>query len=256
MKIGLMNNPSASVRDEIICIGRAHYDFVDLTIEGPQALDIDTEKVLPILREYGLSVIGHTDPCLPYAYPIEGIREACLHELERCAKIFAALQANVMNIHPCYACPPGMKRALVDLNIKALRPVVDVADNYGLTVVFENFKAPFDTVATHERILKEVPGLKLHLDFGHANIGKDEARDFCRRLGPHIAHVHFSDNRSSGDHHMPLGVGSVQWRKAVAALKDIGYDGTITLEVFCDEPTVLFQYLEVSRKFLLDLWHG
>jgi len=256
MKIGLMNNPSACVRDEIISIGKAGYDFVDLTIEGPQAFDIDTEEILPIIRKYRLAVVGHTDPCLPYAYPIEGIREACLHELERCAKILAALGVKVMNIHPCYARPPGMKRMLVDLNIKALKPVVDMAENYGLTVVFENFRAPFDKVATHERILKEVAGLKLHLDFGHANMGQDDAMAFCKRLGPYIAHVHFSDNRGSDDHHMPLGVGNVQWRKAMAALKEIGYDETITLEVFCDEPTLLFQYLEVSRNFLLDLWRG
>jgi len=256
MKIGLMNNPAASVPNEIISIGSAHYDFVDLTIEGPQAFDIDTEEILSILKEYRLAVVGHTDPCLPYAYPIEGIREACLHELERCAKIFSALGAGVMNIHPCYACPPGMKRALVDLNIKALGAVVDMADNYGLTVVFENFRAPFDTVSVHERILREVPGLKLHLDFGHANMGKDDAAAFCKRMGPHIAHVHFSDNRASGDHHMPLGVGNVPWRKAVTALKASGYDETITLEVFCDEPTLQFQYLELSRKFLLDLWHS
>jgi len=256
MKIGLMNNPSTSVRDEIISFGKAHYNFVDLTIEGPRAFDIDAEEILPILREYRLAVVGHTDPCLPYAYPIEGIREACLQELERCAKIFDALGTNVMNIHPCYTRPPGMKGALVDLNIKALGPVVDMAEKYGLTVAFENFRAPFDTVSTHERILKEVPGLKLHLDFGHANLGKDDATAFCQRLGPHIAHVHFSDNRSSDDHHMPLGVGNVPWRKAVAALKETGYDETITLEVFCNEPAMLFQYLELSRKFLLDLWHG
>ena len=256
MKIGLMNNPSASVRDEIISIGKAGYDFVDMTIEGPRAFDIDIEDIIPILQKYRLAVVGHTDPCLPYAYPIKGIREACLHELERCAKIFAAIKATVMNIHPCYARPPGMKGLLVDLNIKALRPVVEMAHSYGLTVVFENFRHPFNTVATLERILKEVPGLKLHLDFGHTNLGKDDAVAFCRRLGRHIAHVHFSDNRSSGDHHMPLGVGSVQWRKAIAALKEIGYDETITLEVFCDEPAVQFQYLEVSRNFLLDLWHG
>ena len=256
MKIGVMNNPSALVGDEIISIGKARYDFLDLTIEGPQARHIDLKKILPSLKEYRLAVVGHTDPCLPYAYPIEGIRQACLHELERCAGIFAKLGAKVMNIHPCYACPPGMKRELVDLNIRALREVVVMAGRYGLTVVFENFKAPFDTVSVHEQILQEVAGLKLHLDFGHANLGKDDAVTFCNRLGPHIAHVHFSDNRASADHHMPLGVGNIQWRKAVAALKKIGYDETITLEVFCDDPTVLFQYLEVSRKFLLELWHG
>jgi hypothetical protein len=38
-------------------------------------------------------------------------------------------------------------------------------------------------------------------------------------------------------------------------LKSIGYDGTITLEVFCDNRSVLFQYLEISRRLVLDLWN-
>jgi sugar phosphate isomerase/epimerase len=256
MKIGLMNNPAAPVRQEAIAIGKAKYDFLDLTIEPPQALDIDTADLARILVQYRLGIVGHTDPCLPYAYPLAGIRQACLRELERCARIFAALKARVMNIHPCYTRPPAMRGALVDLNIEALGPIVDMARGYGLAVVFENFRAPFDSVAVHERILNEVPGLKLHLDVGHANMGRDDATVFCKRLGRHIGHVHFSDNRSSGDHHMPLGVGNVNWPQVVAALKKVGYDETITLEVFCDEPAVQFQYLELSRNFLRDLWHG
>jgi sugar phosphate isomerase/epimerase len=256
MKIGVMNDPSASVYDEITSLGEAGYEFVDLTIEGPKALNLDIERVLSLLDQYSLFVVGHTDPCLPYAYPIKGVRKACLRELERCAKIFSALGAKIMNIHPCYSRPPGMKQALVELNIDALKPIVEMADSYGLTLVLENFIDPFDCVSTYKALLGEVSRLKVHLDFGHANMGKDNGEIFCKHLGRHIMHVHFSDNRSTEDHHIPLGVGSIDWKKAVYALKATGYDGTITLEVFCDDSRVQFEYLEVSRRFLLGLWNG
>jgi sugar phosphate isomerase/epimerase len=256
MKIGLMNDPSASVYDEIISFGKAHYDFLDLTIEGPNALNPDPERVLALLDQYDLSVVGHTDPCLPYAYPIKSVRQACFEELERCAKIFSAVGATIMNIHPCYCCPPAMKDDLVRLNMEALEPIAAMAASYGLTLVFENFKAPFDSISTYTQLLQEVPGLKVHLDFGHTNLGTDDAVSFCKHLGSHIRHVHLSDNRSTDDHHMPLGVGNIDWKKAISALKSIGYDGTITLEVFCDDSSVLFQYLEVSRRLVLDLWNN
>ena len=256
MKIGLMNDPSASVYDEITSFGEANYDFVDLTIEGPNALNPDPGKVLALLDQYNLSVVGHTDPCLPYAYPIKSVREACFQELERCAKIFSAIGATIINIHPCYCCPPAMKENLVQLNIEALKPLTEMAASYGLTLVFENFKAPFDSVFTYVQLLQEVPGLKIHLDFGHTNLGRDDGVTFCTHLGTHIKHVHFSDNRSTGDHHMPLGVGSIDWKNAVPALKSIGYDGTITLEVFCDDSSVSFQYLDISRRLVLDLWNS
>ena len=141
-----------------------------------------------------------------------------------------------MNIHPCYFCPPALRNSLVELNIEALKPIIDMARTYELTVVFENYKAPFDRVDTFELLTQEVSGLAVHLDFGHANIGRDNHEVFCRQLGNNIGHVHFSDNRSTGDHHMPLGVGNIDWTNAVNSLKATGYDGTITLEVFCDNP--------------------
>jgi sugar phosphate isomerase/epimerase len=256
MKIGVMNHPAKPVYDEIISFGKARFDFVDLTIEGPNALNIDTEKLRPILDRYHLTVTGHTDPCLPWAYPIKAVQKACLKELERCAVIFSALGSKIMNIHPCYFCPPAMKPAMVELNIEALKPIVEMAASHALTVVLENFKAPFDRVSTFNLMLAEVPGLKVHLDFGHANMGADNHEIFCRQLGKHIKHVHFSDNRSTADHHMPLGVGNINWKNAVNSLKAVEYDETITLEVFCDDPTMLFQYLDLSRRLVQDLWSG
>ena len=254
MKIGVMNNPAKSVYDEVISFGKARFDFLDLTIEGPAAMDVDAAKLRPILDRYGMSVTGHTDPCLPYAYPIQLIREACLKELERCAGIFCALGAGIMNIHPCYFCPPAMRALLVELNIDALKPIVEMASSYGLTIALENYKAPFDRVSTFKELLQKVAGLSLHLDFGHANMGKNNHASFCQQLGSAITHVHFSDNRATADHHMPLGVGNIDWKNAVATLKATGYDGTITLEVFCDDSQMRFRYLALSRNYLLELW--
>ncbi len=254
MKLGVMNHPAKSVYDEIISIGEARFDFVDLTIEGPSAVDIDPEKMRPLLDRCHLAVTGHTDPCLPWAYPIREVRDACLREFERCAGIFSTLGSRIMNIHPCYVCPPAMKSGLVELNIEALKPIVEAAGSHGLTVVLENFYAPFDRVSTFKRMIEEVPGLMLHLDFGHTNLGRNNHEVFCRQLEEHIRHVHFSDNRSTADHHMPLGVGNIDWKSAVNSLKAIGYDETITLEVFCDDPVMLYKYLDLSRRMVLDLW--
>jgi sugar phosphate isomerase/epimerase len=255
MKIGIMNNPSKSIYDEAGFCGKSRFDFLDLTIEGPNAITVDISRLQPILDSLNLTVTGHTDPCLPHAYPIREVREACLRELERCARMFAALGARVMNIHPCYFCPPGMKKDLVAFNIEVLKPIVEMTASHGLTLVIENYKAPFDRVSTFKKILAAVPGLKLHLDFGHTNFGIDDHEVFCRELGEHIRHVHFSDNRSRFDDHMPLGVGTVDWENAVNSLKATGYDATITLEVFCGDSEMQSRYLDMSRKLVLDLWN-
>jgi sugar phosphate isomerase/epimerase len=131
---------------------------------------------------------------------------------------------------------------------------VQMAASYGLTVVLENYKAPFDRAATFKGILTAIPDLKLHLDFGHTNFGRDGYEVFCKELGEHIHHVHFSDNRSKADDHIPLGVGNVNWKKAVKSLKETGYDGTITLEIFCNDTDMQDKYLDASRTLVWDLW--
>ena len=249
-----MNNPSHCVFDEAIASGKAGFDFIDLTIEGPKALDVDIDKMGSLLKQYDLAITGHTDPCLPWAYPIPEIRQACLKELARCARIFSALGASIMNLHPCYFSPPAMRSSIIELNIEALKPIAQMASNHDLTIAFENFTSPFDRITTFKRVLNDVENLSLHLDFGHANLGRDNHEAFCQQLGGHITHVHFSDNRGTADHHMPLGVGNIDWKDAVDELKATGYDGTITLEVFCDDSKMLYKYLDMSRKYVQKLW--
>jgi sugar phosphate isomerase/epimerase len=53
---------------------------------------------------------------------------------------------------------------------------------------------------------------------------------------------------------MPLGVGNIDWKEAVSALKSIGYDETITLEVFFKDRSVSLEPLEENRRLVLDLW--
>jgi sugar phosphate isomerase/epimerase len=53
---------------------------------------------------------------------------------------------------------------------------------------------------------------------------------------------------------MPLGMGNIDWEKAVSALKSIGYDETITLEVFVSDKSDSLQPLEESRRLVRDLW--
>jgi sugar phosphate isomerase/epimerase len=181
-------------------------------------------------------VVGHTDPIIPYAYPIKSIREACLEEFKRCAEIFARLDAKIMNIHPCYSCPITMKKSLIDLNIEALAPILETVQSFGLTLMVENFTAPFDSVVTFRRILKELPGLKVHLDFGHGNIGQENGMVFVEFPNDNSCHFLII---AEDDHHMPR-VGSIDW-KGDQGSEIIDYKRNHVRSVFMN-PSVQFKY--------------
>jgi sugar phosphate isomerase/epimerase len=53
-----------------------------------------------------------------------------------------------------------------------------------------------------------------------------------RRYGKRVHHFHFSDNFGQDDDHLKLGAGNIKWERIIKFLKNKGYDGTITVEVF------------------------
>jgi D-psicose/D-tagatose/L-ribulose 3-epimerase len=71
------------------------------------------------------------------------------------------------------------------------------------------------------------PNCRLHLDTFHAHIEEKNTADAVRRAGSRIAHVHVSEN----DRGVP-GTGSVAWDATFGALRDVGYDGWLTVEAF------------------------
>jgi sugar phosphate isomerase/epimerase len=66
-----------------------------------------------------------------------------------------------------------------------------------------------------------------------------------------LKHVHLHDNKGgTADLHLPLGTGNVDLFGCVRALKSVGYDDTITLEVFSKD----HHYLKYSRDVLRKVW--
>ncbi len=68
------------------------------------------------------------------------------------------------------------------------------------------------------------------LDLGHAHI-QETVVGAVRATGSRLIHVHASDNGGEKDDHLIPGSGSIPWKKAVAALREIGYGGPFTVEL-------------------------
>jgi sugar phosphate isomerase/epimerase len=252
MKIGVMNHPKQDVLKEIKWISENGFDFIDLTIEPPEAYDINVSKVKKALNDCNLEVIGHTNPFLPAIFPVQSIRQACLDEFRKYIDVFSELGVKLMNVHPFYDAHFFSEKEKVKANIQLLKKLNKLCTEKEITLMLENFIPPFDSPEAFEKICDEVPGLAVHLDVGHCNLGsgRDLTESFFRKLGNKIIHVHFSDNKGRNDEHLPLGCGSIEWDKIVGIVKNSGYDRTITLEVFSYDR----DYLLLSRDKLKRWW--
>lgn len=255
MLIGAMNNPMFDPIEEIETYARFGLDFIDFTME-PQAAysrTLDVCKVKAALVRTGIGIVGHTAYYLPISSPFVDIRKSAIEEIEFDMEIFAELGATKVNVHPYSAVPLHETRWIREANIEAFQRLVVKAHQLGLKFMMENMPPHFNTPRDLSEIFAAVPELYFHLDVGHANLETEHnltvelASLFCERL----AHVHFSDNNGGDlDLHLPLGVGKIDWKWIVHILKRVGYDDTITLEVFAHDR----EHLLFSRDKLRRLW--
>jgi sugar phosphate isomerase/epimerase len=253
--IGAMNHPARDVLCEIEWMAAMGLDFIDLTLEPPLAASwkVDRGAIRGALERHRLGVVGHTAFYLPIASGIEEIRKASLEELRRCVDVFAAIGARYMNVHPDRHAPMHDRRFFVERNLATLAELLPYASRRGVGLMVENLPGDFNTAAELGELLDPLPELGLHLDIGHANllVVRSTVDELLSAYGPRLRHVHLHDNKGgAADLHLPLGTGTVDLHHAVRLLQLLGYDGTITLEVFTPDP----HHLAYSRDLLQRVW--
>lgn len=252
MKIGAMNNPRNDISAALELFAASKFDYIDLTLEHPKAhIDfIDRKEVLKAIQASGLGVVGHTTYYLPFASPINSIRQAAIEDVVKTLAFFKETGARTVTVHPDSGVGTMEAKITASLNALSFKIISDEASKYDLTIVVENMPGLFSSVELLNNVLSAVPALRFHLDVGHAVLRGNKFKQLVGMFKDKLVHVHFSDNRTREDDHMPIGAGNVNWVEVVQALKTIGYDSTITLEVFSNDP----RYLVASREKLVELW--
>ena len=247
MKYGAMNFPIKPIADELADIAALGFDYLELSMDPPQAhysaIRQQMNLILGALASHSMNIICHLPTFVSTADLTDSIREASLLEMFNSLEVAAELGSQKVVLHPGHIGGLGIyveQTALAHAN-NSLAAIIDHAQTLGLCVCLENmfpkcraFVEPDDFV----EILQRFPDLKLTLDTGHANIANPGGRrilEFIEKFGPRIGHLHVSDNFGECDDHLPLGAGKIDFLKIVNALKQTGYDDTVTLEIFSDD---------------------
>ena len=79
------------------------------------------------------------------------------------------------------------------------------------------------------------PDLNMTVDINHSNL-KENLETVCENCRGLISNVHISDNHGKWEDHLPPGEGTIDLRKAFAALRANGYSGPCNLEFHLPEP--------------------
>ena len=150
---------------------------------------------------------------------------------------------------------------IFDMRLAALRTLTAHLKGTDMKIALENL---FDNnVPTADELNPLVDALDSNigicLDTGHLNIVKGDPGAFIRKAGSRLCALHIADNEGNYDQHlMPYGRGTVNWKAFMAAIREVGYDGLMNLEIpgenQCPLPVRLMKldYLRRTMSFLLE----
>ncbi|MBT8345354.1 MAG: sugar phosphate isomerase/epimerase [Desulfofustis sp.] len=258
MIYGAMNFPVIPVVEEIHSFAGLGFDYLELAMDPPEAhYSIVSENRLAItkaLAELGMGIVCHLPTFVSAADLTESMRRASVTEMKQSLSVAADLGAEKAVLHPPMLSGMGayVPERVRGYALEFIAEMLEMSEALGVTICLENMmpRNGFGVEpAELDMLFWRFPNLRFTLDTGHANLGEgggNRLAELVERFGERLGHVHLSDNRGVYDDHFPLGSGTIDFRLLARSLKKIGYDGTVTFEVFDEDRHLLAQ----SR----DLW--
>lgn len=213
--------------------------------------------------DHGLEIIGlHWLLAKTEGYhltsPEDAVREATIDYAKQLADLCAALGGKIMvwgspqqrSLEDGWDYVDSIERAA-----NVLQPAAEYCATHGITIAMEPLAAAetnfLNTAEETVRLIElvEHPNLRLHLDVKAMSSEKKGLGDLVRDNAKHIAHYHANDPNLLGP-----GMGNVDHTPASTALKEIDYQGWISVEVFIYDPSpdeIARQSMEYLQKVYL-----
>jgi sugar phosphate isomerase/epimerase len=263
MKYGAMNFPIKPLLKEIEEIGELGFDYVELTLDPPEATPqkVSAQKRLiqELLHRYGMGITGHLPTFVWTSDLYESLRKTSVQETLDALEAGSELGIEKVVLHPGYI--TGLAKFVLDrakgYGMESIGAILKKAISLGITLCIENMFPQSNFLSSpHEfqEVFQSFPEIRLALDIGHANLGggKNKSSEFIHQFGYRIGHVHANDNFGKEDNHLPIGVGIIDFEKILRELNEAQYDETLTLEVFSKDR----EYLKISKEKIRRIWEA
>ena len=180
--------------------------------------------------------------------------------LKKCVDRTADLGAHLM-CGPLYAglgVMTGSRRTDKEWNwaVKGLRAAAIRAEKRGVCLCLEplnRFETYFlNTLQDAARLVHDIgaPNVKIHFDTFHSNIEEQHPTEALRAVAKDLGHVHISENDRTP------GTGHIDWKGILEVLKEIRYDGWLTIESFAQPEPALAAAAAIWRDLATsnDVW--
>lgn len=190
-----------------------------------------------LAMELGVTAVAALAPEENIASPDKKTREAGLDKLKWSIDVGAAANVEVIcgPYHSTFALftrqPPTLQEK--QWSNEMLWKAAEYAQESNIVLApeavnrFESYL--YNNMSDLKSMVEKVnhPNLGGMFDTHHANIEEKSQAEAIRTIAPYLKHVHISEN----DRGTP-GSGQVHWQEVFNTLKEVGYDGWLTIEAF------------------------
>lgn len=119
-------------------------------------------------------------------------------------------------------------------NVAYYTPFVEMATQEGLTLAFENLNEVDEMHAVKDLCELTDSFQTQHVgicyDFGHAHMRSHDIKKDILAMKDRLVATHVADNHGQRDEHLLPFYGTIDWKKAIEALRKIKYGGDLTYE--------------------------
>jgi sugar phosphate isomerase/epimerase len=248
-KFGVTANPRLNVFNEIKAIGERGFDFVEFSLEDPlittKFFSKNKKQLSKSLNEYNLFATAHAPLFTLLVTDLEEIKTIWFKITKDYVKNLSAIGVQKMVFHTYHirrkASLEFENKILLDF-VKSFKEIVRFGKKYKMKILIENaVKIGYNDIKCFKYLINNVPNLGMCLDVAHAFIIGDmkNIRNYITTFGNKLEHIHMHDNHRNYDEHLPIGKGKINYPYVVKMLKKIGYDKTITFEIFTSKEDVV-----------------
>jgi len=264
-KFGMLTDPIQPVPDEIIRFKKLGFDYAEIGIEEPLAtpsiLLHQRKRILELLSANDMFAIGHTAYWVQFGSAHAKARRGWIEEAKAMVRTASQLRLELLNFHfygklGRVGDTQKSRDDFLDNFSSAMGELCTFGRSKRIALMLENVPVgDYGTggIRNYSHVMESVPQLNCHLDIAHAFIegGMGRIETYVKRFSPRLIHVHIHDNHGDLDEHLPLGSGIIDFKKVVRWLKGIGYNRTITFEVFTS-----YKDAVRSREYFRSLWES
>lgn len=233
--------PAYPIEEAIKRLARIGYDGIEIGAAAPHAypayLSKDRRKeIRRVLDDNKIAVSAMLPapgggPGFNVASPLPEERQAAIEQYKLVAELCSDLGGQTLLYVAGWQIYGTSWDQAFAWSRDALSEIATAADGYGVTVAVEQNPVDSNLIESCDQGIKLMeavgkPNVKLMFDTIHVLYRNEVPTDYVHRMADNLHYVHLSE-----PDRLPPGQGRCDWVGLIAALKEIGYDGYLSMEI-------------------------